>query len=35
MVKLIVKNVKAEPLGNLMECIVNRLNISPMGLRGF
>ena len=35
MVKLIVKNVKAEPLGKLMECIVNRLNISQMGLRGF
>ena len=35
MVKLIVRNVKAEPLGKLMECRVNRLNISQMGLCGF
>ena len=35
MIKLIVENVKARPLGKLTECIVNGPNISQMGLRGF
>ena len=32
MTAIIVKNVKAGPFGKLTECILNRLNISQIGL---